>query len=177
MPSPFKHQNQWRKYPFKRQLKRKTRRIAFMLIAAVFAAGINYYNTHFRHPEDQSRAQPASLANPVNQQVLQKIRAAANNPNAQFWLTIQGEVIKLLKDDRQGSQHQKFIIKLAPDIKLLVAHNIDLAKRIPVRIGDKLSIRGRYEWNNRGGMIHWTHHDPKGKIQGGWIRQDGKNYQ
>ncbi len=48
MQTPFKHQNKWRKYPYKRQLKRKTRRIAFMLIAAALAAAIQYYNTHYR---------------------------------------------------------------------------------------------------------------------------------
>jgi len=177
MPNtPFKHQNKWRKYPFKRQLKRKIRRITFMLIAAAIAAGLNYYNTHYRKPDQQEPPQTSSLANPNQQQVLQKIRAAADNPDAQFWLSIQGKVIKLLKDDRHGSQHQKFLIQLAPDITLLVAHNIDLAKRIPVRVGDQINLRGRYEWNNRGGMIHWTHHDPKGKKQGGWIKLYGKTY-
>jgi len=35
-----------RRYPFKRQLKRKLRRIAFMLIGAIVVSGINYYNKH-----------------------------------------------------------------------------------------------------------------------------------
>jgi hypothetical protein len=59
----------------------------------------------------------------------------------------------------------------------MVAHNIDLARRIPARAGDTLSLRGRYEWNERGGVIHWTHHDPQGREQGGWIRSDGILYE
>lgn len=175
--TPFKQQNKWRKYPFKRLFKRKFRRIAFMVIVAALASGLNYYNNHYRHTDDQGSPQASQVANPDKQQTLQKIRAAANEPDAQFWLSVQGKVIKLLKDDRKGSQHQKFLIKLAPDITLLVAHNIDLAKRVPVRKGDSISLRGRYEWNKRGGMIHWTHHDPKGRKQGGWIRLNGKRYQ
>jgi len=81
-----------------------------------------------------------------------------------------------LKDDLTGSRHQKFIISPANGITLLVAHNIDLAPRAPVNKGDTISLYGRYEWNNRGGVIHWTHHDPKGKKKGGWINVNGKTY-
>ena len=82
----------------------------------------------------------------------------------------------MLKDDLDGSRHQKFIIRVTDDITLLVAHNIDLAERVALRKGDTVSVSGIYEWNNRGGVIHWTHHDPRGKKPGGWIRANGKNY-
>jgi hypothetical protein len=38
-------------------------------------------------------------------------------------------------------------------------------------------LHGRYEWNERGGVIHWTHHDPEGSMPGGWIRCQGAVYQ
>ncbi|HIQ07513.1 MAG TPA: DUF3465 domain-containing protein, partial [Thiotrichaceae bacterium] len=41
---------------------------------------------------------------------------------------------------------------------------------------DRIKIRGRYEWNNRGGVLHWTHHDPKGRKEGGWIYHNNKFY-
>ncbi len=147
-----------------------------MVIAAAIASGLNYYNNHYRHTDGQDRPQATLATQPNKPQTLEKIRRAANNPGASFWLSAQGKVIKRLKDDRKGSQHQKFLIKLAPDITLLVAHNIDLGKRVPVHKGDNISLRGRYEWNNRGGVIHWTHHDPKGRKQGGWISLNGKTY-
>lgn len=111
-----------------------------------------------------------------NHSLLDKIRDAAKNQRSGWWLETEGVVIKNLKDDTKGSQHQKFLIKLAPDITLLVAHNIDLAPRAPVQQGDKIKIRGRYEWNNRGGVLHWTHHDPKGRKEGGWIYAKGKYF-
>lgn len=90
----------------------------------------------------------------------------------------QGEVIKVLSDDNDGSRHQRFILRISPDITVLVAHNIDLAPRISGLVeGDKVEFYGEYEWNERGGVIHWTHHDPQGRHAGGWLKHRGEMYQ
>lgn len=89
-----------------------------------------------------------------------------------------GTVIKLLKDDNEGRRHQRFIIRVASGRTLLVSHNIDLAKRIEaLTVGDTVSFYGEYEWNARGGVIHWTHHDPEGRHAAGWIKHRGQLYQ
>ena len=94
-----------------------------------------------------------------------------------LWLETSGRVIRVLKDDNEGARHQKFVLELDDGHSVLVAHNIDLARRIPARQGLSLTVRGRYEWNERGGVIHWTHHDPDGREQGGWIEVGDVRYE
>ncbi len=89
-----------------------------------------------------------------------------------------GIVIRILSDDKKGARHQRFILKLNSKQTLLVAHNIDLAPRIEgLQVGDSVEFYGEYEWNNKGGVIHWTHHDPANKHQHGWLKHKGKQYQ
>ncbi len=92
------------------------------------------------------------------------------------WVTVSGEVVKVLEDDNKGSRHQRFLLRLDHRLKVLVAHNIDLAPRAPLHLGDEIVLRGRYEWNDKGGVIHWTHHDPSGRKEGGWITVAGESY-
>jgi hypothetical protein len=88
-----------------------------------------------------------------------------------------GIVVRVLADDREGSRHQRFIVELESGHTVLVSHNIDLAPRVEAIVpGDVLEVRGQYEWNERGGVVHWTHHDPDGRRQGGWIKHDGRTY-
>jgi hypothetical protein len=94
-----------------------------------------------------------------------------------LWLETSGRVIRILKDDNEGARHQKFILQLDGGHSVLVAHNIDLARRIPAREGVSLTVHGRYEWNDRGGVIHWTHHDPDGREPGGWIEVGDVRYE
>ncbi len=89
-----------------------------------------------------------------------------------------GKVIKILANDNDGSRHQKFIVQIASGQTLLFAHNIDLAPRIDdIAVGDTISFRGEYEYNPKGGIVHWTHHDPQGSNFGGWIKHNGNIYQ
>jgi len=88
-----------------------------------------------------------------------------------------GRVKSILGDDRKGQKHQRFILELNSGHTVLVAHNIDLAPRVePLEIGDVVDFYGQYEWNEKGGVIHWTHHDPNNKRTGGWLKKDGKIY-
>lgn len=82
----------------------------------------------------------------------------------------------MLSDDNDGSRHQRIILQGRNRNTLLIAHNIDLAERVPLGIGDRLKFRGMYEWNEQGGLVHWTHHDPHGIEDGGWIQYRRKTY-
>lgn len=85
------------------------------------------------------------------------------------WVEVSGRVARLLPDDNQGARHQRFVVRTESGVTLLVAHNIDLAQRAPVRVGDTVTLRGEYIWNRQGGILHWTHRDPKQRHPGGWI--------
>ena len=88
-----------------------------------------------------------------------------------------GKVITMLPDDTKGSRHQRFIVRLDSGQTLLIAHNIDLAPRIDaLRVGDHINFYGQYEWNAKGGVVHWTHHDPSGRHEDGWLNHGGKLY-
>ena len=87
-----------------------------------------------------------------------------------------GVVQRLLPDDNDGSRHQKFIVQIDGGLTLLMSHNIDLADRVPVEQGDVIIFRGQYEWSQKGGVVHWTHHDPDGRRSGGWIEHRGRRY-
>jgi len=89
-----------------------------------------------------------------------------------------GRVMELLPDDNEGGRHQRFIVQTDSGMSVLVAHNIDVAPRIDaLRVGDTVSFYGEYVWNEKGGVIHWTHHDPAGKHKTGWVRHNGERYQ
>lgn len=93
-------------------------------------------------------------------------------------ITVTSTVKRVLPDDNKDSRHQRFILNLPSGRTLLVAHNIDLAPRVDgIQTGDTVTVRGEYEWEERGGVLHWTHHDPAGRHQGGWIEFDGKKYE
>jgi len=90
----------------------------------------------------------------------------------------EGEVVKVLADDNKGSKHQRFILRVPEGFTVLVAHNIDLAPRVAnIMEGDKVSFYGEYVWNEKGGVIHWTHHDPRGRHVAGWLKHNGVTYQ
>lgn len=88
-----------------------------------------------------------------------------------------GTVIKILADDLEGDRHQRFILKLASGQTLLMAHNIDLAPKIlNLSVNDSISFFGEYKWNDKGGVIHWTHNDPAGIHKNGWLLHQDAYY-
>lgn len=90
----------------------------------------------------------------------------------------EGRVVKVLPDDNKGSRHQRFLIDTGYGHTVLIAHNIDLAPRIDaLQAGDTVAFKGEYVWNDKGGVVHWTHHDPDGRHPGGWLRHNGRTYE
>ena len=107
-----------------------------------------------------------------------KIMKAYQQQLSNIQVQSKGEVKAILADDNDGSRHQKMILKLENGLTVLVAHNIDLAPRVEgLRKGEIVEFYGEYEYSPKGGVIHWTHHDPQAKHVDGWLKYQGKSYQ
>ena len=92
------------------------------------------------------------------------------------WIEVSGLVLRVLGDDEDGSRHQRFVLGISRKQTLLIAHNLGLADRAPIGIGDRVHIRGIYEWNDLGGVVHWTHRDPHSNEDAGYVRLGSRIY-
>jgi hypothetical protein len=122
-----------------------------------------------------SAAIPDSMLTPPD-----RIESAFENQEDNVPVTVKGTVVKILSDehDSVGDDHQRFIIRLANGQTVLIVHNIGIARRVAgMTVGSELRVRGDYVWNSRGGLIHWTHHDPDGSHENGWIVFEGRKYE
>lgn len=148
------------------------------LIAALAAAAYFAFAPDDRTPVSQELAATRAVASETAVRGDDELESAFANRLSNLQIAGQGTVVKVLPDDNNGSRHQRIIIRLESGQTLFLAHNIDLAQRIDtLRTGDIVAFYGEYEWNPKGGLIHWTHHDPQGRHPAGWIRHDGQTYQ
>jgi hypothetical protein len=122
----------------------------------------------------EARSSAASDERSSNDDVIG--RAFANR-TSDIQVDGEGIVTRILSDDLNGSRHQRFIVELASGQTLLITHNIDIAPRIDaLHPGDTVRFSGEYVWNSKGGLIHWTHHDPQRKHVAGWLIHKGRTY-
>ena len=106
-----------------------------------------------------------------------QLKHAFENEISNLQVEGSGVVKAILRDDTKGSKHQRIIVDLPTGQSILVVHNIDLAPRVEnLNKGDVIAFFGEYEWNPKGGLIHWTHHDPQNKHVAGWLKHNGRLY-
>lgn len=148
----------------------------FLLIAVVLASAMVLVQCGGGSPDGEGAAAPgATLSAGAGGDVLAR---AFDEHVSDLEVEGEGVVVRLLADDDQGARHQRFILRLDSGQTLLVAHNIDVAPRVPdLQVGDVVGFRGVYEWSALGGTVHWTHRDPGGGHAAGWLRHDGHTYQ
>ena len=90
---------------------------------------------------------------------------------------VEGRVQRVLSDNLIGSRHQRFILRVSTGETLLIAHNIDIAPRIEdLEVESEITVKGEYEWNELGGLIHWTHTSEDDQHEPGWILYRGITY-
>ena len=146
-----------------------------LLVAAALFAGYTLFNS--QHGLALKEA-PSSVSEQRAESSDAALANVFSNHESNLQVSGQGVVTRLLPDDDSGSRHQKFIIRLPSGQTLLISHNIDLAPRISsLREGDAIEFYGEYEWNEKGGVVHWTHRDPNGSHEAGWLQRQGNRYQ
>ena len=163
--------------------------IIVVLIAAFFGIDLQQFQSETSNApttsttrtsqteKEQSNLQRDKLQG-QDAQGVQLIERAFERSQSNLQVHASGQVIAVLADDNEGSRHQKFILKLNNGQTVLVAHNIDLAPRITsLAKGDIVEFFGEYEYSDKGGVIHWSHHDPANKHVGGWLKHQGRTYQ
>lgn len=80
------------------------------------------------------------------------------------------KVIQLLADDTHGLEHQKFVVQMSNSRKITVVYNLDMCEKVPVQVGDTVSVGGEYiPTGKASGIVHWTHFDPKKNRQDGYV--------
>lgn len=150
-----------------------------LLVAAAIFAGYVAFNDR---PAPPTAAAPEATVSRLADQDARGADSAIAEAFARRQSDVQvsgeGKVVRLLPDDADGSRHQKFIIELENGQTVLVSHNIDLAPRVNgLAAGDSIGFSGEYEWSERGGVVHWTHRDPRGSHAAGWLKHNGRLYQ
>lgn len=145
----------------------------------VLAALLGYCQQHIKDQSPQSTDSTLGQAGRgTDSSDNAAIDLAIEQQRSHVQLQMQGSVSKVLQDDNDGSRHQRFLVALPSGRTILVAHNIDLAGRVSdLQAGDSVELYGEYVWNERGGVMHWTHRDPAGRHVPGWIKHNGHVYQ
>ena len=152
-----------------------------LLLAILVALNLTACRAPTNNPADNSSSAPQTESTPVTTSASMDAGAISEAFGAQRNLPqVQGSgiVIKVLKDDTKGLQHQKFLLKISDNITILIAHNIDLAPRVAdIAEGDTVAFKGEYIYTPKGGTVHWTHKDPRGHHEAGYLKHNGKTYE
>lgn len=134
-----------------------------LLAAALFLAGCTSVPTY-----------GPSTAKVMTTAQAESLAASESRANKD-WKFVSGTVTKLLPDDLDGLKHQHFLFRTAEGTTVKIAHNIDLAAYVPVKVGDAVEVKCEYIKASPYDVAHWTHYDPKGG-EGGYIKHKGIVY-
>lgn len=96
-------------------------------------------------------------------------------------VTASGSVARIL-GTRVGPSgtHEGFLLHLGGaegrGLTVRVEDNVDLTGPIALVEGQSVEVRGEYIFDPRGGLVHYTHRDPRGRHPAGYVRVGDKFY-
>jgi Protein of unknown function (DUF3465) len=154
----------------KSSVKKRLTKLIILILLGVCSAFIQSNRGGFR-----LKPLPQSANSDLTQ--LDTFKKAFDNQQSNIQVKQVGRIAKVLRDDDHGQKHQRFLVQLESGQKILIAHNIDLAAKVEgLKEGEIISFSGEYEWNNKGGVVHWTHRDPRGRHPNGWLFYNNRKY-
>lgn len=125
-------------------------------------------------PTSGTFAEAARASVPAGQAELVAAQEAGRGAN---FIEVTGvKVVRLLKDDLMGSKHQKWVVELANGREVAAVYNIDVTPRVPLKVGDVVSMGGQYIYDRGGGLLHWLHEDRRGRRPNGYVELNGVRY-
>ena len=90
-------------------------------------------------------------------------------------VTVTGTVQQVLPDGHgPKGTHERFVL-LADGVQIEIDHNLALADRAPVQVGDTVTVHGQFKPDSGHPIIHYTHH-ATGQHEGGYIQLRGHSY-
>ena len=102
----------------------------FFLLSALVACKQNTSSLSAGNTVPAVQSEDKGLAVSPNENA--SLIEAFQHKKSNLFVEGRGVVKKLLPDDNKGSRHQKFLVTISDAQILLFAHNIDLAKAVPI---------------------------------------------
>lgn len=135
---------------------------AVVVIAGIIYLRLSHHVVSSQQAEREAPADCSQAALPFHQR------------RSQVWIVVTGRVARLLPDSFGQYEHQRFVVGCSSGQTILIENDVNVGQRVPVRVGDVVTVRGQYIWNDLGGLIHFTHGGAPGEP--GWILYRGKVY-
>jgi hypothetical protein len=102
------------------------------------------------------------------QQQLSGVEVIADGTVAQKLGTAQGP----------SGEHEGFSLRLRSGcaLTLRVETNTAFTGPIPLRVGERVTVKGEFDYDTDGGVIHWTHRAMGSHHQSGYVEAGGRFY-
>jgi hypothetical protein len=143
--------------------------------AALF--GLNMKGNKKANVVDQNKTAAVSdvAKTDANFQIL---KAISDNKEISFVEAKNVKVVKLLRADNKGARHQRWVVQFDNGTQMTAVYNIDLADKVPLSVGDVISMGGELVFGDRKGdpILHWIHADPRKKRIDGYVMLNDKKY-
>jgi hypothetical protein len=89
---------------------------------------------------------------------------------------LSGHVESLLAEVASGEQRQEFLMRLTPELSLWVHHSTESGNPVPLMTGDRVRVRGVYDWTPEGGVLRTMNSGPTDESRNGWVMRRGVVY-